>query len=103
MFGLFCYAFHANCGLIRTFDASNVERLRDFIRHVYVDRRYTGERSFDKPPNVKTVREHPTLVGRITIFIISIGISIKVKEKKKRKEAHRPRKPPLSHPLSILK
>ncbi|KAI8570988.1 hypothetical protein RHMOL_Rhmol01G0082000 [Rhododendron molle] len=54
VFGLFCYAFHANCGLIRTFDASNVERLRDFIRHVYVDRRYTGERSFDKPPNVKT-------------------------------------------------
>ncbi|PIA65178.1 hypothetical protein AQUCO_00100576v1 [Aquilegia coerulea] len=34
-------------------DSSNVERLRDFIRHVYVDRRYTGERSIDKPPRVK--------------------------------------------------
>jgi len=34
-------------------DASNVERLRDFIKHVYVDRRYTGEKSFDKPPRVK--------------------------------------------------
>ncbi|KAF9617270.1 hypothetical protein IFM89_035214 [Coptis chinensis] len=34
-------------------DSSNVERLRDFIRHVYVDRRYTGERSVDKPPRVK--------------------------------------------------
>ncbi|XP_050368783.1 probable ADP-ribosylation factor GTPase-activating protein AGD14 [Argentina anserina] len=34
-------------------DSSNVERLRDFIKHVYVDRRYTGERNFDKPPRVK--------------------------------------------------
>ncbi|KAA8535004.1 hypothetical protein F0562_030007 [Nyssa sinensis] len=34
-------------------DSSNVERLRDFIKHVYVDRRYTGERSFDKPSRVK--------------------------------------------------
>uniref|UniRef100_A0A5B7AP74 Putative ADP-ribosylation factor GTPase-activating protein AGD14 isoform X1 n=1 Tax=Davidia involucrata TaxID=16924 RepID=A0A5B7AP74_DAVIN len=34
-------------------DSSNVERLRDFIKHVYVDRRYSGERSFDKPPRVK--------------------------------------------------
>ncbi|GFY80876.1 NSP (nuclear shuttle protein)-interacting GTPase [Actinidia rufa] len=34
-------------------DTSNVERLRDFIKHVYVDRRYTGERSFDKPPRTK--------------------------------------------------
>ncbi|XP_059634980.1 probable ADP-ribosylation factor GTPase-activating protein AGD14 [Cornus florida] len=33
-------------------DSSNIERLRDFIKHVYVDRRYTGERSFDKPPRV---------------------------------------------------
>ncbi|XP_071729500.1 uncharacterized protein [Rutidosis leptorrhynchoides] len=35
-------------------DSSNVEKLRDFIKHVYVDRRYSGERSFDKPPRVKT-------------------------------------------------
>ncbi|XP_019229889.1 PREDICTED: probable ADP-ribosylation factor GTPase-activating protein AGD14 isoform X2 [Nicotiana attenuata] len=34
-------------------DGSNVERLRDFIKHVYVDRRYTGERSFEKPPRGK--------------------------------------------------
>lgn len=34
-------------------DSSNVERLRDFMRHVYVDRRYTGERSVDKPPRAK--------------------------------------------------
>ncbi|PNY04146.1 putative ADP-ribosylation factor GTPase-activating protein [Trifolium pratense] len=31
-------------------DSSNVDRLRDFIKHVYVDRRFTGERSYDKPP-----------------------------------------------------
>lgn len=34
-------------------DGSNVERLRDFIKHVYVDRRYSGERSFEKPPRGK--------------------------------------------------
>ncbi|KAL8090117.1 hypothetical protein AgCh_039553 [Apium graveolens] len=28
-------------------DGSNIHKLRDFIRHVYVDRRYTGARSFD--------------------------------------------------------
>lgn len=38
------------------FAASNVERLRDFIKHVYVDRRYTGERSYGKPPSMKMVR-----------------------------------------------
>ncbi|XP_043698661.1 flocculation protein FLO11-like isoform X2 [Telopea speciosissima] len=34
-------------------DSSNVDRLRDFIKHVYVDRRYTGEKTIDKPPRVK--------------------------------------------------
>ncbi|XP_004512854.1 uncharacterized protein [Cicer arietinum] len=34
-------------------DSSNVDRLRDFLKHVYVDRRFTGERSIDKPPRVK--------------------------------------------------
>ncbi|KAK1418533.1 hypothetical protein QVD17_27678 [Tagetes erecta] len=34
-------------------DSSNVERLRDFIKHVYVNRRYSGERSLDKPPRAK--------------------------------------------------
>ncbi|KAL2342509.1 hypothetical protein Fmac_003794 [Flemingia macrophylla] len=28
-------------------------RLRDFIKHVYVDRRYTGDRIYDKPPRAK--------------------------------------------------
>ncbi|RVW34079.1 putative ADP-ribosylation factor GTPase-activating protein AGD14 [Vitis vinifera] len=28
-------------------------RLRDFIKHVYEDRRYTGERGSDRPPRVK--------------------------------------------------
>ncbi|KAF2304553.1 hypothetical protein GH714_033312 [Hevea brasiliensis] len=34
-------------------DGSNVDRLRDYIKHVYVDRRYTGERNYGKPPSVK--------------------------------------------------
>ncbi|GKV00786.1 hypothetical protein SLEP1_g13415 [Rubroshorea leprosula] len=34
-------------------DISNVGRLRDFIKHVYVDRRYTGERNHDKPSRAK--------------------------------------------------
>ncbi|XP_021903175.1 arf-GAP domain and FG repeat-containing protein 2 [Carica papaya] len=34
-------------------DSSNVERLRDFIKHVYVDRRYSGEKNYDRPPRVK--------------------------------------------------
>ncbi|GKV06561.1 hypothetical protein SLEP1_g18437 [Rubroshorea leprosula] len=34
-------------------DSSNVERLRDFIKHTYLDRRYSGERNYDKPPRAK--------------------------------------------------
>ncbi|XP_022897648.1 probable ADP-ribosylation factor GTPase-activating protein AGD14 isoform X2 [Olea europaea var. sylvestris] len=34
-------------------DGSNIDRLRGFIKHVYVDRRYTGEGSFEKPPRAK--------------------------------------------------
>lgn len=34
-------------------DSSNVERLRDFIKHVYMDKRYTGDRNYDKPPRAK--------------------------------------------------
>ncbi|XP_057768108.1 probable ADP-ribosylation factor GTPase-activating protein AGD14 [Salvia miltiorrhiza] len=34
-------------------DGSNVDRLRDFIKHVYVDRRYTGEKNVEKPPRAK--------------------------------------------------
>ena len=42
--------------LNQNFVASNVERLRDFIKHVYVDRRYSGERNYDKPPRGTMVR-----------------------------------------------
>ncbi|CAN1331245.1 Probable ADP-ribosylation factor GTPase-activating protein AGD14 [Linum perenne] len=35
-------------------DSSNVDRLRDFIKHVYVDKRYTGDKNFGKPLNMKT-------------------------------------------------
>ncbi|GJN19310.1 hypothetical protein PR202_gb06573 [Eleusine coracana subsp. coracana] len=31
-------------------DSSNADKLRNFIKHVYVERRYTGERSTDRPP-----------------------------------------------------
>ncbi|KAG8657406.1 probable ADP-ribosylation factor GTPase-activating protein AGD14 isoform X3 [Manihot esculenta] len=34
-------------------DGSNADRLRDFIKHVYVDRRYTGERNCGKPSGLK--------------------------------------------------
>ncbi|CAI8619809.1 unnamed protein product [Vicia faba] len=34
-------------------DSNNVDRLRDFIKHVYVDKRFTGERSYDKPPKAQ--------------------------------------------------
>lgn len=34
-------------------DSSNVERLRDFIKHVYVDKRYSGDRGGDRPPRGK--------------------------------------------------
>ncbi|KAJ6844983.1 putative ADP-ribosylation factor GTPase-activating protein AGD14 [Iris pallida] len=34
-------------------DSSNIDRLRDLIKHVYVDRRYSGERSTDRPPRTK--------------------------------------------------
>ncbi|RHN52860.1 putative Arf GTPase activating protein [Medicago truncatula] len=34
-------------------DSSNVNRLREFIKHVYEDRRFTGDRTSDKPPRGK--------------------------------------------------
>ncbi|CAL5215160.1 unnamed protein product [Lathyrus oleraceus] len=34
-------------------DSNNVDRLRDFIKHVYVDKRFTGEKSYDKPPRAQ--------------------------------------------------
>lgn len=43
-------------------DGSNIDRLRDFIKHVYVDRRYSGERNMEKPPRAKT-GENEDLAG----------------------------------------
>lgn len=37
---------------------SDLYRLREFIKHVYVDRKYTGERGREKLPVVKTVSVH---------------------------------------------
>ncbi|CAN6230816.1 unnamed protein product [Urochloa humidicola] len=34
-------------------DSSNADKLRNFIKHVYEERRFTGERSTDRPPRVK--------------------------------------------------
>ncbi|XP_024959399.1 probable ADP-ribosylation factor GTPase-activating protein AGD14 isoform X2 [Cynara cardunculus var. scolymus] len=44
-------------------DSSNVERLRDFIKHVYVDRRYSGERTSEKPPRAKMGEAEDTYQG----------------------------------------
>lgn len=33
-----------------SFSCSNVDKVRDFIKSVYVDRRYAIGKSFDKPP-----------------------------------------------------
>lgn len=38
-------------------DSSQLDRLRDFIKHVYVDRRYAGGKNIDGPPRVKGERE----------------------------------------------
>ncbi|KAK7320007.1 hypothetical protein RJT34_04736 [Clitoria ternatea] len=40
-------------------DSSNVDRLRDFIKHVYVDRRFAGERAHDKPPTYQGRSKSP--------------------------------------------
>ncbi|KAK9697738.1 hypothetical protein RND81_08G057800 [Saponaria officinalis] len=46
---------------LNALDSSNVDKLRTFIKHVYVDRRYTGERSIDRPAQVKMGdKEEPT-------------------------------------------
>uniref|UniRef100_A0A6V7QQB3 Arf-GAP domain-containing protein n=1 Tax=Ananas comosus var. bracteatus TaxID=296719 RepID=A0A6V7QQB3_ANACO len=39
-------------------DSNNMDKLRSFIKHVYVDRRYTGERNVDRPPRSKSEREN---------------------------------------------
>ncbi|KAG8635834.1 uncharacterized protein LOC110603331 isoform X2 [Manihot esculenta] len=34
-------------------DGSNMHKLRDFVKHVYVDRKYTGERSHERLPKLR--------------------------------------------------
>ncbi|KAJ1689453.1 hypothetical protein LUZ63_013608 [Rhynchospora breviuscula] len=38
-------------------DSSDIDKLRDFIKHVYVDQRFVGERNVDKTPAVKVEKE----------------------------------------------
>lgn len=38
-------------------DSSHLDRLRDFIKHVYVERRYAGGKNIDDPPRVKGERD----------------------------------------------
>ncbi|XP_072985225.1 uncharacterized protein [Typha latifolia] len=38
-------------------DSSNIDKLRTFIKHVYVDRRYAGERNTDRPSRAKNDME----------------------------------------------
>ncbi|KAJ8749830.1 hypothetical protein K2173_013233 [Erythroxylum novogranatense] len=45
-------------------DNSNIDRLRDFIKHVYVDRRYTGERNSGKPLSTKMGEKEDTYDNR---------------------------------------
>ena len=41
--------------LIQIFASSNIHKLRDFIKHVYVERRYTGESCGSSLPRIKMV------------------------------------------------
>ncbi|KAK8597827.1 hypothetical protein V6N13_095224 [Hibiscus sabdariffa] len=45
-------------------DSSNVERLREFIKHVYEDRRFSGGRNYDKPPRGKMGEKEDTYENR---------------------------------------
>ncbi|KAJ6758505.1 ARFGAP/RECO-RELATED [Salix koriyanagi] len=46
-------------------DGSNLQKLRDFIKHVYVDRRYTGEKSDEKLSRLRlTDKEESNRHGR---------------------------------------
>ncbi|KAK8602207.1 hypothetical protein V6N12_052021 [Hibiscus sabdariffa] len=45
-------------------DSSNVERFHDFIKHVYEDRRFSGERNSDKPPRGKMGDKEDTYENR---------------------------------------
>ncbi|KAK4391630.1 putative ADP-ribosylation factor GTPase-activating protein AGD14 [Sesamum angolense] len=45
--------FISRNGILNVIHSLMAERLRDFIKHVYVDRRYTGERNLEKPLRAK--------------------------------------------------
>lgn len=84
MFTIRCFFFMLLIFVV-VFDTSfhsNVERLRDFIRHVYVDKRYTGERSIDKPPRVKMVSMlSPSFISYSCIpyfFLLLCPVSTKI-------------------------
>lgn len=50
-------AYESNCFLkqLTFLCCSNVDRVREFIKTVYVDKRYTVENSSDKPPRDQQV------------------------------------------------
>lgn len=41
--------------LIHMFVSSNLHKLRDFIKHVYLDRKYTGDKRIDKLSKLRLV------------------------------------------------
>ncbi|RWR73841.1 putative ADP-ribosylation factor GTPase-activating protein AGD14 isoform X3 [Cinnamomum micranthum f. kanehirae] len=49
-------------------DSSNVKRLRTFIKHIYVDKRYTGENTINKNQMVKGDKEGTTEFRRAETF-----------------------------------
>nr|TKS11014.1 hypothetical protein D5086_0000076160 [Populus alba] len=50
-------------------DGSNLQKLRDFIKHVYVDRRYTGEKSEEKLSRLRlTDKEESSENRRVVLY-----------------------------------
>ncbi|KAL5994929.1 hypothetical protein ACLOJK_024986 [Asimina triloba] len=50
-------------------DSSNVDRVREFIKHVYVDRKYAGERTSDKPPrDMQSQKNHEDDIRRASSY-----------------------------------
>ncbi|OMO69939.1 Arf GTPase activating protein [Corchorus capsularis] len=50
-------------------DSSNADKIRDFIKNVYVDRKYAGGKSSDKPPrDMQSVRNHEDEMRRASSY-----------------------------------
>lgn len=49
-------------------ESSNLVKLRDYIKHVYVDRKYVGERNSDPLPPVKLVSNFSNVFLRTIIL-----------------------------------